>query len=159
MTRDALIEGPYRYWLSRFWDAGCGTCVWVMLNPSTADGQEDDPTIRRCVGFSKAWGFSGLVVVNLYAWRSVSPSELKRELARGDVVGPRNDAHITLQVALADRVILAWGGQPLSQHRADHVEGIAREWGDEEPECLGITKTGNPRHPLYVKASTEPRLL
>lgn len=151
----ALIEGPYRYWLSRFWDTGYGTCAWVMLNPSTADASEDDPTIRRCIGFSKAWGFSGLVVVNLFAWRATDPHELVCQQHVDDVIGPENDRHIEEALSQADRIILAWGAHTIARRgRGKQVARIA--WDNGEPECLGETKYQTPKHPLYVPRTTIP---
>ncbi len=96
MTGSAVLSecARYRYRLDRAWerdDHGLGTVTWVMLNPSTADADVDDPTIRRCIGFSKAWGYNALTVVNLFAWRATSPRDL---CAVEDPVGPDNEAHL-----------------------------------------------------------------
>ena len=80
MIKSAEISpcGLYRYSLTRKWEAWKGTVNFIMLNPSTADAQEDDPTIRRCIGFAKAWGYGGIVVTNLFAYRATNPKELKK---------------------------------------------------------------------------------
>lgn len=147
MVRTAQIseDGRYRYMLGRSWGAG-HRARFIMLNPSTADASQDDPTIRRCIGFARRWGLGGITVVNLYAYRATNPREL------GDVedpVGPENDRWIRWAVAGPGPVVAAWGvhGSPV---RAGQVLRIA---GDVE--CLGVTKAGAPRHPLYVRGDTE----
>lgn len=87
IVTSASISGDYRYRLGRAW-AGGPTCTFIMLNPSTADADQDDPTIRRCVGFAKALGCGALEVVNLYAYRATNPRDLLRQDER---VGPEND--------------------------------------------------------------------
>lgn len=82
--------GTYRYWLCREWSPGLDSLVWLMLNPSTADATQDDPTIRRCMGFARRWGYGGITVVNLYAYRATNPRDL---LTAADPVGPENDRY------------------------------------------------------------------
>lgn len=150
-------DGTYRYLLHRSWKPpGHGSRVlWVMLNPSTADAEQDDPTIRRCVGFSKAWGFSHLTVANLWALRSTDPSAL---LTHSDPTGPENWWQINQAVGFAQLVVAAWGAtvqKVLATGRARiHVETLARD-ASIPVRCLGLTKSGHPRHPLYVRADTE----
>ena len=155
MIREAVLDGDYRYHLTRRWGPKIDTVVWVMLNPSTADADVDDPTIRRCISFSAELGADSLRVVNLYAYRATDPKHL---LAVEDPVGPMNNTVIreTLLAARAMRspVIGAWGVNA----RADRVS----EFVTIADECrvplhfLGITKSGMPRHPLYVLGSTRP---
>jgi hypothetical protein len=122
--------------------------VFLMLNPSTADANHDDPTIRRCIGFAKDRGFGGIDVVNLFAWRATRPSEL---LAVDDPVGPMNDMHI--RAASEGRTIVAaWGAGGSHRDRVAHVWQLIPF---EHVVCLGITKHGHPRHPLYVRADAE----
>ena len=104
----------HRYSLTRRCGNGPRVCCWIMLNPSTADATTDDPTIRRCVRFTQAWGYNALTVVNLYAWRATDPADLRNAQRAGLLRRPIN--------------------------------------------CLGTTKTGAPRHPLYLRADT-PRHL
>ena len=134
----------YRYLLER--DKGVNPLVFVMLNPSTADAETDDPTIRRCRRFAADNGYTGIVVVNLYAYRATRPKDL---FLATDPIGPINDQYISA-AAMANDVCCAWGanGDPV---RAAEVVGIIRAAGCN-PKCLGITKGGSPRHPLYVKA-------
>jgi hypothetical protein len=155
MTATAVLSdcGTYRYRLGRRWDHGPAD-VWIMLNPSTADAQLDDPTIRRCIGFSRNWGSGALVVVNLFALRATDPAELVRH---PDPIGPDNDEHIPLAAAGAQqhggRVVAAWGAHPMAAERARTVRRLIE--GQGAPLlALGTTKTGAPRHPLYVKGDT-----
>lgn len=154
LEASAEIEGAYRYRLRRRWAPSrpFDTVAFVMLNPSTADGTEDDPTIRRCVGFARRWGFGALEVVNLYAIRATDPMQI--QLARFDPVGPRNNAAILEAVRKADRLVCAWGAHPAVQGRDLEVFDLLLEAG-AVPRALGITKTGYPRHPLYVRADVE----
>lgn len=147
-------DGRYRYELTRTWGAE-PQATFVMLNPSTADADVDDPTIRRCIGFAKSWGCGGLVVVNLYALRATDPADLWRA---DDPVGPDNDAHLALALYLAARssgpVVAAWGAHA----RPDRVElfaDVAASLG-VPLLALKVTKAGAPGHPLYLRADAEP---
>jgi hypothetical protein len=140
----------YRYILHRGWiGSGDANVVWIMLNPSTATDTQDDPTIRKCVGFTSRWGYSGLIVLNLYAARATDPKQLWE---MDDPVGPQNDRqlHDALVTAAAREwpVICAWGANA----RDDRVAEVAGVLFAEvrEPLCLGVTLRGQPRHPLYV---------
>jgi hypothetical protein len=140
-------DGVYRYTLGRRWAPGPAV-LWIMLNPSTADAAVDDPTIRRCIGFSKAWGYSALTVVNLFALRATNPARLYRH---EDPVGPVNDAHIVTQAQRAVEAVAAWGTHGALRDRAEYVRRLV----DGIPlVCLGVTRGGHPRHPLYVRGST-----
>lgn len=139
--------GQYRYTLTRYWADGPMAC-WIMLNPSTADANLDDPTIRRCIGFSKREGCGSLVVVNLFALRSTDPTALK---SHPFPMGPEWREHFDNALEHTDGlVIAAWGAQPGTEVQTVTVRGILREAG-REAFCLGKTKDGSPRHPLYVK--------
>lgn len=137
----------FRYRLSRQWGEG-GTVCWVMLNPSTADAAQDDPTIRRCIGFSQAWGYGSLVVVNLFALRSTSPKAL---YASSDRVGPENDRHIADAATTADLVVCAWGNHGALGGRAFEVYRLL-----PRPHYLRLTKAAQPEHPLYLPGSLRP---
>ncbi|GAB3884429.1 DUF1643 domain-containing protein [Terrabacter terrigena] len=147
-------DGHYRYMLGRRWDNG-PLVRFVMLNPSTADATTDDPTIRRCIGFAKAWGFAGLHVVNLYAYRATNPREL---WAVDDPVGPENDAWLADEAAWAKShdlpLIAAWGVHAEPRH----VAYVRTFPGFDRLQALGTTKDGHPRHPLYLRrdAQLEP---
>lgn len=143
--------GNYRYVLTREieqpirWNR---PCLFVMLNPSTADAELDDPTIRRCVGFAKREGCTSLTVVNLFALRSTDPSNL---LSHPDPVGPDNDAHIQEQVLKhANGLIVgAWGAHKSTWKLHQRAEYVVSMLGDAY--CLGKTTSGSPKHPLYIK--------
>jgi hypothetical protein len=151
-------DGRYRYELGRRWGSG-PTALWVMLNPSTADAVDDDNTIRRCIGFSKREGCGGLVVVNLFAYRATDPDAL---LTVADPIGPDNASTIKSRLAdpLTAIVVAAWGAWHNTQAARRtgpgtarlNVEQFARDAG-HDMVCLGLTKAGAPRHPLYVKTS------
>lgn len=145
--------GTYRYKLRRSWDTGKPVCLWVMLNPSTADADRDDPTIARCQGFSRSWGYGGLIVVNLYALRATDPHQLRRH---PDPVGDANDGHIHTAVLGTDTVVCAWGTHPFAARRAHAVAGILRSAipRPARVRCLGVTASGAPRHPLYTPGAT-----
>ena len=139
----------YRYVLTRRWGSGAAV-VWVMLNPSTADETTDDPTVRRVIGYSRAWGYEAATVVNLYAYRAVRPRDL---FAAADPVGPCNDAKLTLAVAGAARVIVAWG----THARSDRIAAVLALPGMPQLDALALTAAGQPRHPLYLPADLVPR--
>src|SRR5579883_1277250 len=149
METGATIRGPYRYNLWRVWDATLPKVTFILLNPSTADATLDDPTVRRCVGFARAWGFGSLELVNLFAYRATHPRQLK---TAPDPVGPANDDAILRAVNSAQLVIVGWGthGRLYSRDRA-----ILRLLPDSI-HCLGVTETGLPCHPLYLKRETAP---
>ena len=152
---DALLSGckQYRYWLTRPVEAMLpdkGTALFVMLNPSTADAKLDDPTIRRCRGFAKSWGCNGLTVANLYALRSTDPKKL---WLSDDPVGPNNDYWLRKLANEHMDVVCAWGANA----KPDRVERFCSimKKADARLWSLGTTKSGAPRHPLYVKADQE----
>lgn len=154
------MNARYRYHLARHWGQAPGPVVlWVMLNPSTADDEQDDPTIRRCIGFSRGWGFHGLRVVNLFALRATDPRALADSL---DPVGMENDIAITAAVRDGNtlRVIAAWGAHRFARDRALEVKHLLWREAARHLSCtvshLGLTRSGAPRHPLYVPASQQP---
>lgn len=156
--RHAIMSacGRYRYHLRRSWGAD-SHLLWVMLNPSTANAQIDDPTIRRCIGFARAHGYGGTEVVNLFAFRATNPGELRRA---DDPIGPENDDWITgATLAAVDAgadVVVAWGGQApvLWERRVNEVLALILDAG-AIPKCLGRTLHGAPKHPLYVPADAK----
>lgn len=149
-------DGLYRYSLRRHVAplTGHGTVTFVMLNPSTADAEQDDPTIRRCIGFARSWGFEWLKVVNLYAYRATDPVELwalDPYPPYAKQVGPDNDCIIAKVVGGSDLIVCAWGAGNLSPNREGRVLDLIAA-----PHCLGLTANGSPRHPLYVRGDTDP---
>jgi hypothetical protein len=148
--RSACItpDERYRYWLERRWGGAqydSPAVIWCMLNPSTADALIDDPTIRRCIGFTDSWGFGRLVVVNLYAYRATEPAALRLRTP-AERFGPDNAAHLHhwTRVPSARILVCAWGG-----NRLDPVpEAITTA----TRYALGFTANGEPLHPLYLPA-------
>lgn len=122
--------------------------LFVMLNPSTADARQDDPTIRRCVGFASTWGYGSLAVANLFALRSPNPAVLGRI---EDPVGPENDQWIRQLHGESALTVVAWGSHRFIEDRAERVLRLL----DGDVHHLGLTKDGHPRHPLYVAGDTE----
>lgn len=159
-TADLSACHEYRFSLTRSWDATPlapgqrpgRRCLFVMLNPSTADAMEDDPTIRRCVGFARSWGFTLLHVVNLFAYRATVPADLYN---RADPVGQNNDGWILDAARAADQVVCAWGAHGGYRSRGNEVASLLRGEGIAL-FCLGETDEGHPRHPLYLKADLRP---
>ena len=151
MNRSASFsrDRRYRYELGRRWDLGPAV-TWVMLNPSTADATVDDPTIRRCIDFSRNWGFGGLRVVNLFALRTPEPSAL---LHVDDLLGPGGDRRLRAALREADEVVVAWGNvHPRLRARVEAIASLL----PAGVSCLGLTARGEPRHPLYVRGDTRP---
>ncbi|MFD5898655.1 DUF1643 domain-containing protein [Streptomyces sp. NPDC060366] len=154
MIRTALISdcGRYRYRLTRTWGPG-PTAVFVMLNPSTADGTQDDPTIRRCITFARAWDCGSLTVVNLYAWRATQRADL---WLAPDPVGPDNDEHLSAAASAAQEtnapLVGAWGASAATAH----ITEVLALPGMERLTALAVTKAGQPKHPLYLHASLTP---
>lgn len=149
MLTDATFSPcrKYRYTLSRTWDAESPPLVFIGLNPSTADETEDDPTIRRCIGFAKRDGFGGIIMLNLFAFRSTDPAGLK---GVDDPVGPWNNDRISR--ACKDRaVIAAWGVHGVLNRRDRDVRILL---AGSDLRCLGRTKDGHPRHPLYLRSDS-----
>jgi hypothetical protein len=147
-------NGIYRYSLSREWDDGRGTVLWIMLNPSTADAIVNDPTIRRCIGFSRAWGAKRLDIRNLFAYRATDPADMvKADGRRVDIIGPENDERIAAAHGTAMTTIVAWGAHPIAAVRSRVVR---RMLFGRPVFCLGTTKAGAPRHPLYVPSNFAP---
>ena len=146
------VDRRYRYRLWRRWDRSRPAVAFCMLNPSTADERRDDPTVRRCVGFARAWGFGGIDVLNLFALRASDPRTLR---AAPDPVGPRNDEHIVRATMRAGLIVVAWGARGGFLDRDRSVLGLLGRLA--HPACLGWTQGGHPRHPLYVRNDARPR--
>jgi hypothetical protein len=142
----------YRYRLDRTWDSARPRAAIVMLNPSTATEAADDPTVARCRTRMRALGFGAMTVVNLFAWRATDPAELRRT---ADPVGPGNDAAIAAACADAALVLCAWGNHGAYLGRGEAVRHRLRAEG-HALHVLGVTRTGAPRHPLYLHRDAVP---
>ena len=138
----------FRYKLWRIWDKNKPIILFIMLNPSTADAVNNDKTMTRVKNFAESWGYGGVYVGNLYAFRSTDPKGLKET---DDPIGPENIANVQSLVGLTDKVVYAWGN--------DYKEP---EWLRElvdTPYCIDISKNGNiPKHPLYLKKNLQLKL-
>ena len=141
--------GRFRYLLTREF-GGDSTCLFIMLNPSTADAEWDDPTIRRCISFAKREGFGRLEVVNIYAFRSVSPAVM---FSAEDSIGPTNDHEIEAALGRADSVIVAWGNHAEPKRVVVGAQLIERS--GRPVNCFGFTKQDQPKHPLYLPGNAE----
>ena len=133
----------YRYSLSRIWDKKKKYVLFIGLNPSTANEEEDDPTIRRCVNYSKDWGYGGFIIVNLFAYRTALPSNLKKVKYP---IGSENDKYIVTLSKKADITVAAWGNNGSLYSRDKQVLNLVPSL-----MCLKINKSGQPAHPLYLK--------
>lgn len=158
MKRSAIVSacGQYRYRLKRSWDPSLPSCMFIMLNPSTADHEIDDPTITRCIDFAQAWGCGTLYVGNLFAFRATEPKKMK---AAADPVGPNNKHHlrrVALKVARSGGIcVAAWGSHGGYRDQDKVVLKWFRAFG-VQLHYLKLTKKLVPRHPLYLKGNLKP---
>jgi hypothetical protein len=150
-SADISSDRLYRYALSRHLAHGERAVLFVGLNPSTADARTDDPTIRRCVGFARSWGFDWLLMGNVYALRSTDP---KRLMLVEDAIGPLNQEALEAMTRRAELVVAAWG-----KNRLDAVATRLAGWilSLEHTRCLGENQDGSPKHPLYLRRETALR--
>lgn len=147
--------GKYRYSLTRVWDESKPRVMFIMLNPSTADANNDDPTIRRCVGFAKSWGYGGIYVVNLFSLRATNPKDL---LKASFVVGVENEKWFRKMSALAHLVVCAWGNGAIVskiKKRLGHT-WKPLSWIDRPLFYLDLSNDGTPKHPLYLRKGLTP---
>jgi hypothetical protein len=145
-------DRTYRYMLARAWDPNLSSCAaFVGLNPSTADENVDDATVRRLMGFARSWGYGALVLVNLFAFRATDPRAMRRA---SDPIGVDNDRHILKYAGDASIVVACWGahGSHLGRNAA-----VAKLLKDRPIFALRETKTGEPMHPLYLPAHLRPQ--
>lgn len=152
-TTDAVFSPDlrYRYRLKRVWDAARPLVLWVMLNPSAADALAVDPTVTRCIGFAKSWGYGGIMVGNAFALRATDPELLYVD---ADPIGPENDEHLREMAGHADRVVVAWGNPGAHLDRGARVLELLRG-AAIQPKAFGFTNSGQPKHPLYLPADAE----
>lgn len=147
----------YRYSLWRYWNQGKGYANFICLNPSTADERKDDPTIRKCIGFAKRWGFEAVCITNLFAFRSTDPLAMKKY---PEPVGPDNNNHIRKCARDAELVIAAWSKHGVFNHRDVEVWAMVsneRYLTDDGLQCLAVNQDGTPSHPLYLKYDLKPQ--
>jgi hypothetical protein len=141
-----------------------GVVNFIMLNPSTADDVTDDPTIRRCVGFAKRWGYCGLVVTNLFAYRATNPKDLKTLLMREGgfrlAIGEDNTAHLDREAKMAHSVVCAWGDNvdAFSQWMTSRDRDVVNMLNYRDLYCIRRSKAGNPVHPVREAYTDAPQL-
>jgi len=153
MDRKTILSPcrTYRYTLWREFGGALDDGLYVMfigLNPSTADEVADDPTIRRCIGYAQAWGYSALCMVNLFAYRATDPADMMRA---ADPVGQDNDKYLSDLAQGAALVVAAWGNDGAYRGRDAEVRAMLPDL-----HCLDVTKAGQPGHPLYLKKELRP---
>ena len=151
MRKNATLskDRKYRYTLTRIWDETKPKVMFIGLNPSTADETEDDPTITRCINFAKSWGYGGLEMTNLFAFRATNPEVMKNEK---EPIGEDNDTWLKKLDAECDIIIGAWGN-----HGAFHGRGKEVMNMFDTLHYLALNKSGHPSHPLYLKATLQPQ--
>ena len=150
MKKDAILseDRKYRYVLSRIWDESKPLVVIIGLNPSTADEKDDDNTIKKCINFSKNWGYGGLYMLNLFAFRATAPSDM---FNASSPIGEENSKYIEKYSKLSDKVICAWGNNGNFKNRSKEVL-----LNIENNFNLKLNKTGEPAHPLYLNKNLIP---
>ena len=150
MEKSAVISecGLYRYELRRVWDTNRPWVLFICLNPSTADHEAEDNTSRVCINYAKRWGYGGLVIANLFAYRSTDPSELYKV---SDPVGSDNDKYLRKLSGEASETVCAWSDDGGFLGRDLAVLPLLRE-----PKCLTMLKSGRPGHPLYKNKELKP---
>jgi len=156
MVKDAIFDKSkkYRYVLERSWGINENNILnFILLNPSTADATHDDPTVRACVEFAKQWKFDGILITNLFAFRATNPAKMK---SCRNPHGFQNDEYIKSIAKKSRMVVVAWGNHGTHCARDKEVLKILNTIN--QPFCLGNTKLGNPKHPLYVKRTIKPIL-
>ena len=152
MIKNAIFSPcrRYRYALWRIWDQSKPSVLFIGLNPSTADEANDDPTLIRCINYAKAWGFGGVFIANIFAYRATKPKDL---LARKRVIGKENNHWLFKLAEDADLVVAAWGNHGQYKKRSSQVKSMFKQL-----HCLKLTKKGEPAHPLYLRANLTPIL-
>ncbi len=139
----------YRFLLWRFWNES-PRVLFIGLNPSTADEYQDDPTIKRCMGFAKAWGYGGLYICNVYGYRATNPDNLSHveanHAANLHAIRMAKSLCVLSVAAWGDGINKVWNGNGV----ADNIKEIL-----ESPMCFGLTQKGNPKHPLYLPNDAE----
>lgn len=151
MTAKISKCGRYREWLIREWDANLSKVNFIMLNPSTADADKDDPTINKCMRFAKKWGYGGIIVTNIFDFRATDPEEMLKSKQPSSENNIFNCLSIARQTEL---VVCAWGNKGLYKKRGLTMLKALKNYG-VEPMGLKVNETGMPAHPLYLSEKLE----
>ncbi len=147
--------GLYRYRLTRLWGPR-PPVNFILLNPSIADAIKPDPTMTRCANYARAWGRDGIVITNLFAFRSSEPRDLR---SAPDPIGPLNDLDLITCAHNSCLIVCGWGADPFAQEQARKVKAMLRERGyANKTHVLRLTKDGAPGHPLYLPKNLTPQL-
>lgn len=142
----------HRYSLWRIWNENIKPLVVIGLNPSTADEYENDPTVSKCIVWAREWGFGGLIMLNIFAYRATDPKEMKRH---PEPVGEDNNKHILKHCERAGLILCAWGNDGAFRDRAKEVLALLESF---DLYCMGTNQDGSPKHPLYLKYKTKREL-
>lgn len=141
----------WRYALWRIWDESKGCVMFIGLNPSTANENDDDPTVRRCINFARDWGYGGIYMMNIFAFRATDPRVMRLAV---DPIGPENDHYLYIYHEASDISIASWGNNGVYLKRGEFVANSLAHL-----HCFGLTKGGHPKHPLYLKTDLKPIIL
>lgn len=149
MKKDAKFseDRRYRYVLSRIWDDSLPKIMFIGLNPSTADENEDDSTINKCINYAKKWNYGGIYMLNLFAFVDTYQNELYYEK---DPIGELNNKYLKEYAGLSEKIVVAWGNNGAYKGRSKEVYDMFNHL-----YCLKINKTGEPHHPLYISSNIE----
>lgn len=153
MKMDAIFDSTkkYRYLLTREWNTNLPRLLYIMLNPSTADHETDDQTLKQCIFFAKKFEYGSLEVVNLFALISTDPEYIREH---SDPIGINNDKYILEAATRANTIVVAWGEKHFINQRHNKVAKMLMNRG-HDLYCLGIAKSGHPRHPSRMSHSIE----
>ena len=153
MQKGAILSSckKHRLQLWREWDSNLPKVLFIMLNPSTADHKQDDPTLRRCIDYAKQWGYGGLYIGNLYSLRAADPKTLVKvsKFNHRD-----NYKHIVSIAQQCQLVVCAWGNYPIIKKLGTPLNILKQL--NQKLHCIDLSKTGTPKHPLYLKKSLTP---
>lgn len=141
----------YRYMLTRTWDESKGYLTFIGVNPSTADENDNDPTIEQCIAIAKHWGFGGIIMLNLFAFRATDPKDMKKAV---DPIGKENNRYLFETAKMSKVIVAAWGNHGKFRGKDLSVTEylLEMQWlGYTRLVCLKRNKNGSPRHPLYLK--------
>ncbi|TCP93453.1 hypothetical protein EDC44_1182 [Cricetibacter osteomyelitidis] len=144
-------DRQYRYVLWRIWDPLKPMVTFIGLNPSTADEKENDPTIIQCINFAKYWGYGGIYMLNLFAYRSTDKSKLSQV---ENPIGAENDRYFMEYADKAEKIIAAWGNDGSYLNRSKQVCELL----NKPLFALKINSSGEPHHPLYIPIDIEPEI-
>ena len=140
----------HRYSLWRNWERSKGVAMFIGLNPSTADEIKNDPTVTRCINYAKQWGYGGMIMSNIFAYRATDPKVMK---TAKDPIGPDTDQWLFKSAEISDLIVAAWGNHGGFMDRGKNVFQLFK---GIDLHCLAMNKTGHPKHPLYCSSALKP---